>query len=104
MYLMVAPGHSVFGDSDDGWEAGFDDAEFSGLWELGRQARLQHQRGDNLAGTDPITYLMSIGCGDFYQWHVTVSKAFAETGEGSTAELARQLFGLMANPPPDATR
>jgi hypothetical protein len=104
MYLMVMPGNAVFGDSDDGWEAGFDDATFSALWDLGKQARQQYQRGEDLSGGDPVTYLMSIGCGDFYQWHARVSEAFAGTGEGATAELARQLFGLIANPPPDATR
>jgi hypothetical protein len=98
------PGRLSLKASDEGWLAGFQDAQFVPLWELGKQARLQHQRGDNLAGEDPITYLMSIGCGEFYQWHVRVSKAFAETGEGATAELARQLFALMDNAPPDAIR
>lgn len=72
LYLAVMPGRSLFGDSEGGWEAGFDDASFAALWELGMRARQQYQQGEDLSGGDPVTYSMSIGCGNFYQWHVSL--------------------------------
>lgn len=105
-HLMILPGHSMLRASDEGWDANFDDAEFARLWELGKLARQQHPTvGEDLAGGDPVTYLMSIGCGDFYRWHVTVSEAFATSeSEDAAAHLANQLFHLARNPPPDAIR
>ena len=106
VYLMIVPGLARYGDSNDGWDADFPDSAFEPLWDLGKRARQQHPtRGEKLVGEDPRTYFMSISCGGFYQWHATVTETFAQTGgEDAAAELARQLFDLVHNPPLNAVR
>src|SRR5688572_26674149 len=106
VYLMVMPRSAVYGDSMSGWEAEFPDSEFEALWELGKRVRQQHAIvGEKLVAGDSRIYLMSIGCGEFYRWHVTVSETFAKTGgDDAAAELARQLFDLVHNPPANAVR
>lgn len=102
--VFIMPGSVVFAGSQDGWEAGFDEAKFAALWELGKLARVEQPKGQDLSGGDPVRFTLAIGCGDFYSWFVHVSRAFAMSGDGATADLARQLFALIDNPPADAVR
>lgn len=101
---MVMPGYAVYGDAEAGWKSGFGESEFAALWELGKLARQQHAHGDDLSGDDVRKYILSIECGDFYSWLITINEGFAEAGTDAAAELGRRLFGLIDNPPADAVR
>lgn len=102
-WFLVMPMKAQFTSTERGWEAAINEATFEQMWKLSVVARQQHQTAEELAGAEPA-YLMSVGCGDFYGWHVKVSQAYAQTGTDAAAQLAKQLFELMQNPPADAVK
>lgn len=101
---MAMPGYAVYGDAEGGWKSGFGETEFTALWELSKLARMQHAHRDDVSGNDPPMYILSIECGEFYSWLITINEGFAEKGTDAAAELGRRLLMLIRNPPADAQR